>query len=89
MAQLVNEIRVYLTSRIGKFGLRHHRQASRPPLPQWPRGRWLKIKCVQSESFMIAGHAGHGPRAQIIEIDEQWHTGMDVYLMNVLSSGGS
>lgn len=38
---------------------------------------------------MIAGHAGHGPRAQIIEIDEQWHTGMDVYLMNVLSSGGS
>ncbi|MBB2671006.1 UNVERIFIED_ORG: hypothetical protein GGE44_000547 [Rhizobium esperanzae] len=39
---------------------------------------------------MIAGHAGHGPRAQIIEItDEQSHTGMDVYLMNVLSSGGS
>ncbi|MBB2840566.1 UNVERIFIED_ORG: ATP-dependent DNA ligase [Rhizobium etli] len=60
------------------------------PYPQWPRGRWLKIKCVQSESFMIAGYAGHGPRAQIIEItDEQWHTGMDVYLMNVLSSGGS
>ncbi|MBB2687279.1 UNVERIFIED_ORG: hypothetical protein GGE53_004122 [Rhizobium etli] len=29
-------------------------------------------------------------RAPSIEItDEQWHTGVDVYLMNVLSSGGS
>ena len=35
----------------------------------------------------MVNSAGHGPRAQIIEItDEQWHTGMDVYLMNVIRS---
>ena len=34
---------------------------------------------------VLVNSAGHGPRAQIIEItDEQWHTGMDVYLMNVI-----
>ena len=28
---------------------------------------------------------GHGPRAPILEItDEQWHAGLDVYLMNVI-----
>jgi NAD(P)-dependent dehydrogenase (short-subunit alcohol dehydrogenase family) len=33
----------------------------------------------------LVNSAGHGPRAQIIEItDEQWHTGLDVYLMNVI-----
>ncbi|MDO9414741.1 SDR family oxidoreductase [Pararhizobium sp.] len=35
----------------------------------------------------LINSAGHGPRAQIVEItDEQWHTGMDVYLMNVVRS---
>ncbi|MCF1467770.1 SDR family oxidoreductase [Agrobacterium vitis] len=34
---------------------------------------------------VLVNSAGHGPRAQIIEItDEQWHMGMDVYLMNVV-----
>lgn len=34
---------------------------------------------------VLVNSAGHGPRAQIIEItDEQWHTGLDVYLMNVI-----
>ncbi len=34
---------------------------------------------------VLVNSAGHGPRAQILEItDEQWHTGMDVYLMNVI-----
>ena len=34
---------------------------------------------------VLVNSAGHGPRAQLIEItDEQWHTGMDVYLMNVI-----
>ena len=33
----------------------------------------------------LINSAGHGPRAQILEIsDEQWHTGMDVYLLNVI-----
>jgi NAD(P)-dependent dehydrogenase (short-subunit alcohol dehydrogenase family) len=34
---------------------------------------------------VLVNSAGHGPRAQIVEItDEQWHMGMDVYLMNVI-----
>ncbi|MVA70094.1 SDR family oxidoreductase [Agrobacterium vitis] len=34
---------------------------------------------------VLINSAGHGPRAQIIEItDEQWHMGMDVYLLNVI-----
>lgn len=34
---------------------------------------------------VLVNSAGHGPRAPIIEItDEQWHTGLDVYLMNVI-----
>jgi NAD(P)-dependent dehydrogenase (short-subunit alcohol dehydrogenase family) len=33
----------------------------------------------------LVNSAGHGPRAPILEItDEQWHTGFDVYLMNVI-----
>jgi NAD(P)-dependent dehydrogenase (short-subunit alcohol dehydrogenase family) len=33
----------------------------------------------------LVNSAGHGPRAQILEItDEQWHTGIDVYLLNVV-----
>lgn len=40
--------------------------------------RWGRID-------VLVNSAGHGPRAQIIEItDEQWHTGLDVYLMNVI-----
>jgi NAD(P)-dependent dehydrogenase (short-subunit alcohol dehydrogenase family) len=35
----------------------------------------------------LVNSAGHGPRAPILEItDEQWHAGMDVYLMNVIRS---
>jgi NAD(P)-dependent dehydrogenase (short-subunit alcohol dehydrogenase family) len=34
---------------------------------------------------VLVNSAGHGPRAAILEIsDEQWHTGLDVYLMNVI-----
>ena len=41
-------------------------------------GRWGRIDA-------LVNSAGHGPRAPILEItDEQWHTGMDVYLMNVV-----
>lgn len=36
---------------------------------------------------VLVNSAGHGPRAPIVEItDEQWHTGLDVYLMNVIRS---
>lgn len=34
---------------------------------------------------VLVNSAGHGPRAQIIEItDEDWHKGLDVYFMNVI-----
>ena len=34
---------------------------------------------------VLVNRAGHGPRAQIVEItDDQWHTGLDVYLLNVI-----
>ncbi|WP_029003467.1 SDR family oxidoreductase [Azorhizobium doebereinerae] len=34
---------------------------------------------------VLVNSAGHGPRAPILAItDAQWHTGMDVYLMNVI-----
>jgi NAD(P)-dependent dehydrogenase (short-subunit alcohol dehydrogenase family) len=34
---------------------------------------------------VLVNSAGHGPRAPILEItDEQWHMGLDVYLMNVI-----
>ena len=34
---------------------------------------------------VLVNSAGHGPRDQIFKItDEQWHTGLDVYLMNVI-----
>ncbi|OJF94947.1 SDR family oxidoreductase [Pararhizobium antarcticum] len=40
--------------------------------------RWGRIDA-------LVNSAGHGPRAQIIEItDEQWHAGLDVYLLNVI-----
>ncbi|HEV7437022.1 MAG TPA: SDR family oxidoreductase [Pseudorhizobium sp.] len=42
--------------------------------------RWGRID-------VLVNSAGHGPRAQILEItDEQWHMGLDVYLMNVIRS---
>ncbi|MCA1467202.1 SDR family oxidoreductase [Bradyrhizobium sp. IC3195] len=34
---------------------------------------------------VLVNSAGHGPRAPIAEItDEQWHTGLDTYLLNVI-----
>jgi len=41
-------------------------------------GRWGRID-------VLVNSAGHGPRAPVLELtDEQWHTGMEVYLMNVI-----
>ena len=34
---------------------------------------------------VLVNSAGHGPKGALLEIsDEDWHTGMDVYLMNVI-----
>ena len=41
-------------------------------------GTWGRID-------VLVNSAGHGPRAPILEIsDEDWHTGLDVYLLNVV-----
>src|SRR5215470_20030937 len=40
--------------------------------------RWGRID-------VLVNSAGHGPRAPLLELtDEQWHTGLDVYLMSVI-----
>src|SRR3954466_5401467 len=40
--------------------------------------RWGRID-------VLVNSAGHGPRAPILELtDEQWHTGRDTYLLNVI-----
>lgn len=40
--------------------------------------RWGRID-------VLVNSAGHGPRAPVLELtDEDWHTGLDVYLMNVI-----
>ena len=40
--------------------------------------RWGRIDA-------LVNSAGHGPRAPILEIaDEDWHKGMDTYLLNVI-----
>ena len=36
---------------------------------------------------VLVNSAGHGPRAPILELsDEDWHKGMDVYVLNVVRS---
>ncbi len=40
--------------------------------------RWGRID-------VLVNSGGHGPRAPVLELtDAQWHTGLDVYLMNVI-----
>jgi NAD(P)-dependent dehydrogenase (short-subunit alcohol dehydrogenase family) len=40
--------------------------------------RWGRID-------VLVNSAGHGPRAPVLELtDEQWHAGLDVYLLNVI-----
>jgi NAD(P)-dependent dehydrogenase (short-subunit alcohol dehydrogenase family) len=41
-------------------------------------GRWGRID-------VLVNGAGHGPRAPVLELtDEQWRSGLDVYLLNVI-----
>lgn len=43
-------------------------------------GRWGRID-------VLVNSAGHGPKGDILEMsDDDWHRGMDVYLMNVVRS---
>ena len=69
-----------LAAELGGFGITGSNQ-SNDDLQRLVDGamqRWGRVD-------VLVNSAGHGPRAQIIEItDEDWHKGMDVYLMNVV-----
>ncbi|HYF08665.1 MAG TPA: SDR family oxidoreductase [Acetobacteraceae bacterium] len=69
-----------LAEELGGFGVTGSNQ-SKDDLQRLVDGtlaRWGRVD-------VLVNSAGHGPRAPILEItDEQWHAGLDVYLMNVV-----
>ena len=69
-----------LAEELGGFGVTGSNQSNEDlkRLVDGTMERWGRVDA-------LVNSAGHGPRAPIIEItDEQWHTGLDVYLMNVI-----
>lgn len=71
-----------LAAELGGYGVTGSNQsvADLTRLVAGTMDRWGRIDA-------LVNSAGHGPRAQIVEItDEQWRTGLDVYLMNVIRS---
>lgn len=47
-------------------------------LVQGAKDRWGRVD-------VLVNSAGHGPKGPVLDItDEDWHTGMEVYLMNVI-----
>jgi len=69
-----------LANELGGFGVTGSNQ-SNEALQQLVDGameRWGRID-------VLVNSAGHGPRAPILELtDDDWHTGLDVYFMNVV-----
>lgn len=46
-----------------------------------------KVYAKYKRLDVLVNSAGHGPKGEILEIsDEDWHNGMDVYLLNVIRS---
>ena len=71
-----------LARELGGFGVTGSNQsvADLKRLVDGTMERWGRID-------VLVNSAGHGPRAPILEItDEQWRTGLDTYLMNVIRS---
>lgn len=69
-----------LGSDLGGFGVTGSNQSvdDLRHLVEGAMERWGRVD-------VLVNSAGHGPRAPILEItDEQWHAGLDVYLMNVI-----
>ncbi|MCW6513253.1 SDR family oxidoreductase [Lichenifustis flavocetrariae] len=69
-----------LATELGGFGVTGSNQSADDlkRLVDGTMERWGRVDT-------LVNSAGHGPRAPILEItDEQWHLGMDVYLMNVI-----
>jgi len=69
-----------LATELGGFGVTGSNQ-SRDDLTRLVDGvveRWGRID-------VLVNSGGHGPRAPILDItDEDWHRGLDIYLMNVI-----
>jgi len=71
-----------LAHELGGFGVTGSNQSNDDlrRLADMALQRWGRID-------VLVNSAGHGPRAPLLDItDEQWHTGLDVYLMNVIRS---
>ena len=69
-----------LAAELGGFGVTGSNQstADLQRLVDGALQRWGRID-------VLVNSAGHGPRAPLLELsDGQWHTGLDVYLMNVI-----
>jgi NAD(P)-dependent dehydrogenase (short-subunit alcohol dehydrogenase family) len=69
-----------LGTKLGGFGVTGSNQSADDlgRLVDGTMRRWGRVD-------VLVNSAGHGPRAPILEItDEQWHSGLDVYLMNVI-----
>ncbi|MCG3188418.1 MAG: 3-oxoacyl-[acyl-carrier-protein] reductase [Burkholderiaceae bacterium] len=69
-----------LATQLGGIGLTGSNQsgADLQRLVDLVLDRWGRID-------VLVNSAGHGPRAPVLELtDEQWHAGLDVYLMNVV-----
>jgi NAD(P)-dependent dehydrogenase (short-subunit alcohol dehydrogenase family) len=69
-----------LAEELGGFGVTGSNQSNDDlrRLVEGAMERWGRIDA-------LVNSAGHGPRAPLLEIsDEDWHRGLDVYLMNVI-----
>jgi NAD(P)-dependent dehydrogenase (short-subunit alcohol dehydrogenase family) len=69
-----------LATELGGFGVTGSNQSSEDlkRLVDGAIERWGRVDA-------LVNSAGHGPREPILDItDEQWHAGLDVYLMNVV-----
>jgi NAD(P)-dependent dehydrogenase (short-subunit alcohol dehydrogenase family) len=69
-----------LAQELGGFGVTgsNLEAAALEALVSGATGRWGRVD-------VLVNSAGHGPKGPILEIsDENWHLGMDVYLMNVI-----
>ena len=69
-----------LAEQLGGFGVTGSNQSNEDlrRLVEGAIERWGRIDA-------LVNSAGHGPRAPLLEIsDEDWHRGLDIYLMNVI-----
>jgi NAD(P)-dependent dehydrogenase (short-subunit alcohol dehydrogenase family) len=69
-----------LGSELGGFGVTGSNQdpAAIKALVDGAMTRWGRVD-------VLVNSAGHGPRGALLEIsDEDWHRGIDIYLMNVI-----